>query len=79
MEGLATGSNERSELLRVRHGSDSGVGVSHTKKLIFNTLVHSHSMMFNDDLFFFSGSLTFVKKIEFLCMQWKWVMEYFKF
>lgn len=35
MEGLATGSNERNELVRVRHGSDSGVGVFHTKKSLF--------------------------------------------
>lgn len=76
MEGLATGSNERNELVRVRHGSDSGVGVFHTKKLIFNTSVHS---MFNDCLFFFSVSWNFVRKIEFLCLQWKWVMEFFKF
>lgn len=27
--GVATGSHERNQLVRVRHGSDSGVGVSH--------------------------------------------------
>jgi hypothetical protein len=31
MEGIATGSHERNELVRVRNGSASGVGISYKK------------------------------------------------
>jgi len=56
--GMVTGSHERNELVRVRHGSDSGVGVSGFLSTLF--LLHG---TFDEDyvLCFFSiGSQNFV-------------------
>ena len=60
--GMVTGSHERNELVRVRHGSDSRVGVS---GFVSTLLLHRTSNEVYFFLFFFFGCGSFVQSLSF--------------